>query len=1443
MPRTLIRDGQIEDIAVISEAELNEFFEAVVITGTENATELTQSFAEYFPGQGLIQASGSLTVITGSNFVVISGEEFTDLSDAIVGAGEVVVTSGVGIVVISGTPHPADQDTVSDAIIGGVGITVTSGVDTTTIDGHLRYTKDENDAIIGAGEVVVTSGTNIITISGTPHPADQDTISDAIIGGVGITVTSGVDTTTIDGHVRYTKDENDAITGSNGITIVSGSDTIDVGGFRTEFVNASGSLQTQHDDHLSVWDQNGFPNRTDSAITFASGTRTFNIAPTGDSYDYYVGGTKYTVTSGIDVAIDDTEGLWIVYFDGPSLDTLYNPNHEQTINIIENTASVAFIYWDAANNKGKLMEERHGVNMAPATHRYLHDNIGTVFDEGLALNAINADASGDDNSSAQFGVDAGVIYDEDLDHNINAVSSGTGLEIWYLDGSDWRWTSVSGFSVLNTGSGRLAWNDSGSQTEVGNGDFVLYHVFATNFIDFKPIVIQGQTEYGLLSEARQGATTEVGSLLLGDLPSEEMKAIASVIFQTRNNYTNDVQARIVTTDEGEDYVDWRINPISPRAGADDHGQLAGLGDDDHTQYILVDGSRGFTATVSGIAPTEDLHLATKLYVDTDTSALAASGVATDAQVVTNRTEFVNASGSLQTQIDAVEASDVDSVNAVTGAVLVTGTQNLTTQTLGQTITITGPDLTSYAAIIDTDALAASGVATDANIVSVSGHLQGEIDAIDSSVTLQDAYDNGDGSITATPGKPFLVEGTISGTDVLVGDLVVSGTTLLNLLDFTEIPEPPTPATDTIRIYNESIKGFSFLKYLDDGGMKREIVRDSLILVKNVRGSTIAANRIVCASGSQDNVPLVTTAKADSIDTMPAIGVTIESIVDGAFGRIMQVGLLENINTSSFAEGDVLYVSDAVAGIPTNSAPITPSLSQEIGTVLVSDVSTGAIQIVARGLTGDEHGTAQNEFYLGDGKAGTKQLIFNADKNAILQWDPSTTNWTITSGTVGVSTGVTPTEDTHLTTKLYVDTDTSALAASGVATDANVSTNASDIAAVQVSGSTHAADSTIHFTEANIDHTAIQNIGVNTHAQIDTHLGALAASGVATDVNVSTNASDIAAVQVSGVANRTEFVSASGSLQTQIDAVESSDVDALTVSGGSDITGTIDFVGSNGVNISASGNTVTVDGSGITGEGDGGLNAVVEDTTPQLGGDLDALNNDISNVKVFTAVTGTFSGSLTISGNPVVTGTGNSLDQDFIAGQNLSASDVVALDSSGNVIPAIAASVDTIEVIGCATSTVSGGQTVTVRHQGNLAGFSGLTIGEPLFLSPTVSGAVSETPPSVMGTYILQVGQAISNTEIYVNVDSASSLKNTPESVPVQFLNALSGTVTITGVGTIDTITEGQTIAVSGTRPFEPLGNEEKDALPSPASGTAIFNVTSGTVNVYDGSSWRTLAYA
>lgn len=60
---------------------------------------------------------------------------------------------------------------------------------------------------------------------------------------------------------------------------------------------------------------------------------------------------------------------------------------------------------------------------------------------------------------------------------------------------------------------------------------------------------------------------------------------------------------------------WIASSVAGGAGVTDHGALTGLLDDDHTQYILVDGTRAFTANVSGITPTLSAHLSNKGYVD------------------------------------------------------------------------------------------------------------------------------------------------------------------------------------------------------------------------------------------------------------------------------------------------------------------------------------------------------------------------------------------------------------------------------------------------------------------------------------------------------------------------------------------------------------------------------------------------------------------------------------------------------------------------------------------------------------------------------------------------------------------------------------------------------------------------------------------------------------
>jgi len=187
-----------------------------------------------------------------------------------------------------------------------------------------------------------------------------------------------------------------------------------------------------------------------------------------------------------------------------------------------------------------------------------------------------------------------------LEHDLPAIAFGTGAEIWYLDGTDWKWTTNAGFSVWLGGlAGRLAYNNAGAQAEASNGYHVLCHIFATNIcgddgLTPKYIAIQGQAQYATKALAREGAETEINNLVFGSLPLQEIVPVGAVIFKTSSapDYANAVKSAIISTDAGDNYVDWRGSNLKASGGSvADHGALAGLSDDDHIQYLLADGTR------------------------------------------------------------------------------------------------------------------------------------------------------------------------------------------------------------------------------------------------------------------------------------------------------------------------------------------------------------------------------------------------------------------------------------------------------------------------------------------------------------------------------------------------------------------------------------------------------------------------------------------------------------------------------------------------------------------------------------------------------------------------------------------------------------------------------------------------------------------------------------
>ena len=98
--------------------------------------------------------------------------------------------------------------------------------------------------------------------------------------------------------------------------------------------------------------------------------------------------------------------------------------------------------------------------------------------------------------------------------------------------------------------------------------------------------------------------------------------------------------------------------------------------------------------------------------------------------------------------------------------------------------------------------------------------------------------------------------------------------------------------------------------------------------------------------------IITVAKADASVSaeMPSYGLAMANYSSGATGQMIAVGTLTDVNTSSFSEGDKVYV--AVGGGLTNVKPIEPNLIQNVGFVARSNPNNGSIEVVAIGRAND-----------------------------------------------------------------------------------------------------------------------------------------------------------------------------------------------------------------------------------------------------------------------------------------------------------------------------------------------------------------------------------------------------------------------------------------------------------------------------------------------------------
>jgi hypothetical protein len=253
-------------------------------------------------------------------------------------------------------------------------------------------------------------------------------------------------------------------------------------------------------------------------------------------------------------------------------------------------------------------EERHGIAMDWATQYYLHRTFGTQSTGGFNIGNYVIGNAGTSEDDYKFSLTGGTIYDEDSDFEITHSATPTlegeqilepavNLPVFYRFGfSGWGKQNPSFIPIYVNGSAVPLINEKSgtdwTSVPVENNQYYSVYIVATNNLLHPIISVMGQRTDNSLTAAK--ANNSYDSLDLTSLPASEFYPLYRLIFQHKNTYTN------LATSTLQDVLD--IRSISGSSGSGggstsipEHGELIGLLDDDHTQYIHISNPRTIVA--------------------------------------------------------------------------------------------------------------------------------------------------------------------------------------------------------------------------------------------------------------------------------------------------------------------------------------------------------------------------------------------------------------------------------------------------------------------------------------------------------------------------------------------------------------------------------------------------------------------------------------------------------------------------------------------------------------------------------------------------------------------------------------------------------------------------------------------------------------------------------
>jgi hypothetical protein len=130
----------------------------------------------------------------------------------------------------------------------------------------------------------------------------------------------------------------------------------------------------------------------------------------------------------------------------------------------------------------------------------------------------------------------------------------------------------------------------------------------------------------------------------------------------------------------------------------------------------------------------------------------------------------------------------------------------------------------------------------------------------------------------------------------------------------------------------------------DANINVTLGQEIIVLAKNGEGTTLNKGEVVRLAGAQGQKPKVMRAyNTSDAGSATTFGIVAESIASGAEGFVVTQGVVKNINTNAYNEGDILYLS-ATPGQVTTVKPQAPNHYVFVGVVTKKNSSSGRIYV-------------------------------------------------------------------------------------------------------------------------------------------------------------------------------------------------------------------------------------------------------------------------------------------------------------------------------------------------------------------------------------------------------------------------------------------------------------------------------------------------------------------